>query len=139
MVLFRYTFLLLAVNLNRAGASCLGGGVLYNGICWHGPERRIAPFADPQLPPYVLKPPAVINISLGRQLFVDPFLINNSATTPPQSWRIIHHQARYIDDEESLLAYLSPWESWSVFKSYSKLPVAHLTPAHLCFSITNFD
>ena len=114
MVLLRFTLLLLVLKLNRADASCLGGEVLYNGICWHGPRRRIAPLVNPQPPPYVSEPPAVINISLGRQLFVDTFLINNSATTPPQSWRITYHQARYVDSEESLLSYSSPWESWSV-------------------------
>ena len=106
--------LLITTMVARASAACLGGKVLYNGICWRGPMRRTAPPVDPELPPYVLEPPAVINISLGRQLFVDTFLINDSATTPPRSWRITYHQASYGDDEESLLPYLSPWESWSV-------------------------
>ena len=92
--------LLITTMVTRAGAACLGGKVLYNGICWRGPTRRTAPPVDPELPPYVLEPPALINISLGRQLFVDTFLINDSATTPPRSWRITYHQASYGDDEE---------------------------------------
>ena len=106
---------LLVPTLASAKVECVGGEVLYNGICWRGPIRRVAPPVQPQPPPYLLEPPEVINISLGRQLFVDTFLINDTATTPPRSWRITYHQARYEEDDETLLPYLSPWESWSVF------------------------
>ena len=72
---------------------------LYNGIClppqWppryttpHGLPPRTGPRVPP---PYIHSPPGVINVSLGRQLFVDPFLVDSmpgpSAPTagPPSS------------------------------------------------------
>ena len=63
-----------------APASCTGT-LLPNGLCIPvaGPQgaRRSAPPVEPTLPPYLSAPPAAINISLGRQLFVDDFLIAN--------------------------------------------------------------
>src|SRR5688572_21254071 len=35
--------------------------------------------AEPQQPPYLLSPPSSINIDVGRQLFVDDFLIEESS------------------------------------------------------------
>lgn len=53
---------------------------LYNGITlptpW--PPRRHTWDAAPQAPPYLLSPPPIINIDVGRQLFVDDFLIEES-------------------------------------------------------------
>ena len=53
---------------------------LYNGITLPTPWPPIrAGLSDvPQRPPYVASPPAVINIDVGRQLFVDDFLIEQS-------------------------------------------------------------
>ncbi len=53
---------------------------LYNGIVlpdqWP-PLRNVLP-ADPGPPPYLQSPPAVIPIDLGRQLFVDDFLVEHT-------------------------------------------------------------
>ena len=53
------------------------GEVLYNGIHlgtpWPPNNRYFSP--DPIEPPYLADPPAIIPIDLGRQLFVDDFLI----------------------------------------------------------------
>src|SRR5437867_1076166 len=57
---------------------------LYNGIVL--PRKwppRLADFPtsvekDPVTPPYLLSPPAVISIDVGRQLFVDDFLISDT-------------------------------------------------------------
>jgi hypothetical protein len=60
------------------------GETLYNGIVlpreW---PPRLADFPtsvekDPVTPPYLLSPPAVISIDVGRQLFVDDFLISDT-------------------------------------------------------------
>ena len=54
-----------------------GQEVLYNGIAlpspWPPYRRQLE--RDPQFPPYLMRPPAVIPIDVGRQLFVDDFLI----------------------------------------------------------------
>lgn len=53
---------------------------LYNGITlpteW--PPRRFYPDADPVTAPYLADPPEVIPIDVGRQLFVDDFLIQET-------------------------------------------------------------
>lgn len=54
---------------------------LYNGVVlprpW--PPRRLPPDGDARRPPYLASPPGVIDISIGRQLFVDDFLIEESS------------------------------------------------------------
>jgi hypothetical protein len=56
------------------------GETLYNGIVlpkeW--PPRRLSPPMEPEKPPYLVSPPAVIPIHVGRQLFVDDFLIEST-------------------------------------------------------------
>src|SRR3954471_17520051 len=69
-----------------------GGEVLYNGIrlpsAWPPPQlapsplrRGEVPRDPPALPPYLKTPPAMIPIDVGRQLFVDDFLIAETAPT----------------------------------------------------------
>lgn len=66
------------------GASSLpatGGEVLYNGIRLPDPwPPRPREFArgTPVEPPYLVRPPKVIPIDVGRQLFVDDFLIEST-------------------------------------------------------------
>jgi hypothetical protein len=70
--------------------SC-SGETLYNGIVlpnqW--PPRRIELKREPMPVPYLNNPPAVIPIDVGRQLFVDDFLIEK--TTLKRSF----HQPEY--------------------------------------------
>src|SRR5690349_20556807 len=63
------------------------GETLYNGIqlpaVW---PPRLTQFPtsverDPVVPPYLVSPPAVIPIDVGRQLFVDDFLIADTTLT----------------------------------------------------------
>src|SRR6188768_2394039 len=58
-----------------------GGETLYNGIRlgtpWPPNNRYFS--TEPIEPPYLADPPAVIPIDLGRQLFVDDFLIEESS------------------------------------------------------------
>jgi Malectin domain/Viral BACON domain len=68
-----------------------GGPVLYNGIqlpaAWpplNGPSQTYT------VPPYIQNPPAVIPIDLGRQLFVDDFLIANTNLTRVQHQPVLY-------------------------------------------------
>src|SRR5215467_8855482 len=69
------------------------GEILYNGIRlprpWP-PRLRSLPL-DPTPPPYLLAPPAIIPIDVGRQLFVDDFLIEATSLTRR------FHQVTYYD------------------------------------------
>jgi hypothetical protein len=67
-----------------------GGQTLYNGIRLPSPwPPKVGDvFRDPVTPPYLLSPPAVIPIDVGRQLLVDDFLVESTTLTrtfhPPQ-------------------------------------------------------
>src|SRR5689334_22722391 len=56
------------------------GETLYNGITLGQPWPPQWRFADehPTLPPYLTDRPAVVPIDVGRQLFVDDFLIEQT-------------------------------------------------------------
>lgn len=74
--------LLLSFGLRAGNSVCSDAEVLYNGIRlpaeW--PPRNMDPKSDAPMPvPYLKYPPSVIPIDIGRQLFVDSFLIE--ATT----------------------------------------------------------
>jgi hypothetical protein len=68
------------------------GETLYNGIQLPSPwPPRLSEFPtsvekDPVVPPYLTSPPAIIPIDLGRQLFVDDFLISD--TTLKRTWHL---------------------------------------------------
>ena len=91
IVTFPLTILLL---LSTTGSDCdagapapatqnVGGEILYNGIqlppVWP-PMRALK--REPMPVPYLAAPPAVIPIDIGRQLFVDYFLIEKSTLKP---------------------------------------------------------
>lgn len=67
--------------------------VLYNGIAlpevWP-PENIDVESTEPMAVPYLDNPPEVINIDIGRQLFVDDFLINKTNLT-----RSFHQPVKY--------------------------------------------
>jgi len=90
---------------SAAGKSARAGEVLYNGIQlptpW--PPRLEEVPKDPVTPPYLLSPPAVIPIDLGRQLFVDDFLI--AETTLKRTY----HRAEYYPDNP-IMKPDKPWE-----------------------------
>jgi hypothetical protein len=79
---------------------------LYNGIVLPSPwpPRRVPPVLAPDTPPYLASPPDVIDITVGRQLFVDDFLIEQSSL-----YRTFH-QARYYASNP-VLAPQEPWET----------------------------
>src|SRR5262245_40761155 len=59
------------------------GEVLYNGIPLSSPwpPRVVELPREPIVPAYLTTPPSVIPIDLGRQLFVDDFLIAHTTLT----------------------------------------------------------
>ena len=74
----------LATNLLPSRASCaLEEEVLYNGIRLPSPwPPKLAEIPrEPVAPAYLTAPPAVIPIDVGRQLFVDDFLIAETTLT----------------------------------------------------------
>ena len=81
------------------------GTVLYNGIelpdTW--PPKDIPATRDPMPVPYLEHPPAVVPIDIGRQLFVDDFLIEES------SLERSYHHAEYTP-ENPVLKPDRPWE-----------------------------
>lgn len=82
-----------------------GRQVLYNGIVLPSPwppEGR-APARDPMAVPYLESPPSMIPIDVGRQLFVDDFLIEQTGL------RRVYHRAEYFPDNP-VLKPDKPWE-----------------------------
>ena len=82
------------------------GEILYNGIRlpadW--PPRDHAVTREPMGVPYLASPPDVIPIDIGRQLFVDDFLIEKTTL------RRTFHAAEYIPDNPALKPD-KPWET----------------------------
>jgi hypothetical protein len=86
-------------------ATVAGAEELYNGIRlpndWP-PKVELSrkPLADP---PYLVKPPDVINVDVGRQLFVDDFLIEQTTLLR------VHHRPTY-HPASPVLKVDRPWE-----------------------------
>jgi hypothetical protein len=98
--------LLMPVVSSPLGRELLAAEPAYNGIVdppiW--PPRQDVLSREPlATPPYLVSPPAVIPVDVGRQLFVDDFLIE--ATTLERKF----HQAEYHADNP-LLGPDQPWE-----------------------------
>lgn len=89
-----------------AAAEPAAGEVLYNGIVLPTPWPPRLPQLPrgPVTPPYLVNPPAVIPIDVGRQLFVDDFLV--ASTTLQRTY----HLARYYD-QNPVLKPDQPWET----------------------------
>jgi len=90
---------LLVFLLVKAVEAAESGETLYNGIMlpppWP-PQPTEWPHPEPVTPPYLVSPPAVIPIDVGRQLFVDDFLIEE--TTLQRTF----HLAEYYADNPIL-------------------------------------
>jgi hypothetical protein len=109
----RRTFLRTAVGgaigwpLTRgaAAASSAAGETLYNGIVlgtpWPPPLKY--PAEHPVTPSYLVAPPGIIPIDVGRQLFIDDFLIDDT------NLRRVWHQPVY-HDRSPVLRPEKPWE-----------------------------
>ena len=100
--------------------------VLYNGIRLGSPwpPRLKYPDEHPVLPPYLLDPPAVVPIDVGRQLFVDDFLIEE--TTLVRTWhRATYHPANPV---------LRPETPWELRDDASERTGQPLNPSAMVFS-----
>jgi len=104
-----------------------GGATLYNGIRladpWP-PRLRSLPTL-PLTPPYLADPPAVIPIDLGRQLFVDDFLIAQTSLART------FHRAQY-HPASPVLTPVTPWEKRDPVADRTNAP--HKSPAAMPFS-----
>lgn len=95
---------------SMVGAAAQSGGeeLLYNGIrlesSW--PPRVTLTLDPPALPAYLVSPPKVIPIDVGRQLFVDDFLIEKSSLSR------VFHPAQYHPASPVLIPD-KPWEQGS--------------------------
>ncbi len=102
------------------------GATLYNGIRladpW--PPRRQSLPNLPVTPPYLVDPPRVIPIDLGRQLFVDDFLIEQTSLVRTFH-RADYHPANPI---------LSPATKWEKYDSYADRTHTHVNQAAMPFS-----
>ena len=103
-----------------------GGTTLYNGIRlgdpWP-PEWRTLPDRSAS-PPYLVRPPDVIPIDVGRQLFVDDFLIQET------SLERTFHRTQYYEHNPVL----RPTTSWERFDDHAVLTHSRQNPAAMVFS-----
>jgi hypothetical protein len=99
---------------------------LYNGIRLTDPwPPRLRSLPDlPITPPYLVDPPAVIPIDLGRQLFVDDFLIEQSSLV-----RTFHRP-----DYHPANPVLRPTAKWEIRDPYADRTNTHPNPAAMPFS-----
>jgi hypothetical protein len=109
-----------------AVAATTGSGTLYNGIRlsrpW--PPRYHDLPGLPITPPYLVAPPDVIPIDLGRQLFVDDFLIQTTTLTRT------FHPAEYHAGNPVL----SPTTAWERRDEYADRTKTRPNPAAMPFS-----
>lgn len=108
------------------GAETAAPEVLYNGIRLANPwPPRLRSFSvEPVVPPYLVNPPAVVPIDVGRQLFVDDFLIE--ATTLTRTF----HQAQYHPRSPIL----RPATDWERLDSNAERQRLIQSPAAMVFS-----
>ena len=99
---------------------------LYNGIrlAQPWPPDRRALLDRPLDPPYLLDPPDVIPIDVGRQLFVDDFLIEETSLERTFH-RTAYHPANPI---------LRPTTKWEKYDEYAERTRTRSNPAALVFS-----
>ena len=116
----------IAWPLSTRGADASAGETTYNGIRLASPwppDRRSLPIhAIP--PPYLVSPPDVIPIDVGRQLFVDDFLIED--TTLARRF----HRAEYYSGNPVLW----PNTRWEKYDEYAERTKTRSNPAAMVFS-----
>ena len=99
---------------------------LYNGIRlahpWPPDNHGFPPM--PVTPPYLADRPEIVPIDLGRQLFVDDFLIEDATLTRT------FHRAEYYDKNPVL----SPVSKWEKHDEYAERTKTRSNPAAMPFS-----
>jgi hypothetical protein len=103
-----------------------GTNTLYNGIRlsepW--PPRYVGLPSMPVVPPYLIDRPAAVPIDVGRQLFVDDFLVEESSLTRS------FHLAEYYPANPVL----SPTTKWEKHDEYAERTKTRSNPAAMPFS-----
>ncbi len=99
---------------------------LYNGIVLPSPwpPQRVTPPGSTKRPPYLASPPPVITIDIGRQLFVDDFLIEESGL-----FRAFH-RASYHPASPVLV----PERDWEMRDSHASATGLQPSPTAMVFS-----
>lgn len=100
-------FIGVALAAIAGGEASSGGEILYNGIRlpqqW--PPRYEEPTKAAEMPvPYLVDKPAVIPVNVGRQLFVDSFLIAQTNLTP------VYHKPTFYEGNP-VLQPTADWEN----------------------------
>lgn len=108
------------------GANAARGITLYNGITLPSPwpPRRSSFPASPIAPPYLIDRPDVVPIDVGRQLFVDDFLIEATSLTR------VFHRAEYLRGNPVL----APTKAWERRDEYAERTKTRSNPAAMPFS-----
>jgi hypothetical protein len=99
---------------------------IYNGIrlAQPWPPDHHGLLDRPIAPPYLLDPPDVIPIDIGRQLFVDDFLIEDT------SLERTFHRTTYHPDNPVL----RPTTQWEIYDEYAVRTKTRSNPAAMVFS-----
>ena len=102
------------------------GDILYNGIraAHPWPPRRHGFQARPVAPPYLIDRPDVVPIDVGRQLFVDDFLIESTSLVRTFH-RPVYHPANPV---------LRPTTRWEKYDEYAERTKTRSNPAAMVFS-----
>ena len=119
----------LAASIRARGGVAFAAGTretLYNGITLADPwPPRLRSLPGRAItPPYLIDPPSVIPIDLGRQLFVDDFLIDTT-TLVRTFHRATYHPASPV---------LTPSTAWEKYDSAADRTKTHANPAAMPFS-----
>jgi hypothetical protein len=116
----------LAWPLSAAGADASPGETTYNGIRlaspWPPDRPSLPVHAIP--PPYLVSPPEIIPIDVGRQLFVDDFLIEDTTLTRR------FHRADYYSGNPVVW----PNTRWEKYDEYAERTKTRSNPAAMVFS-----
>jgi hypothetical protein len=129
-VIDRRTFLKVAAGtltaLSAPGPAETAGATLYNGIRlpapWPPVRRGFLP--TPVTPPYLVDRPALVPIDIGRQLFVDDFLVEET------SLERVFHQPDYHPANPIL----RPTTDWEKLDEYAERTNTRSNPAAMPFS-----
>ena len=110
----------------RVSAQPARGTTLYNGIVLGTPWPPRLKYADahPITPAYLADPPAVIPIDVGRQLFVDDFLIEQTSLS-----RTFHHPEYHAANP-----ILKPETRWELSDPVAERTKTQPNPAAMVFS-----
>ena len=119
--------MVLAGLVGLAGMAC-GGEKLYNGIelpdQW--PPKLDKLKGEPMSPPYLKNPPKVILIDVGRQLFVDDFLIEKTTLARKFHPAKVHEASPVIKADKSWETggksfFVAPYQSAALYDPKDKL------------------